>query len=70
MGKHDINQYKNIWVFAEQRHGKLMPVVTELVGEGRKLAEERGVELNAVLLGENLEEMTKELIAHLSLIHI
>ena len=26
MGKHDINQYKNIWVFAEQRHGKLMPV--------------------------------------------
>ena len=64
MGKHDINQYKNIWVFAEQRHGKLMPVVTELVGEGRKLAEERGVELNAVLLGENLEEMTKELIAH------
>lgn len=64
MGKQDINQYKNIWVFAEQRHGKLMPVVVELVGEGRKLAKERGVQLNAVLLGENIEGMAKELVSY------
>ena len=32
--------YKNIWVFAEQRHGKLMNVALELIGEGHKLSRE------------------------------
>lgn len=64
MGKQDINQYKNIWVFAEQRHGKLMSVAIELVGEGRKLAAARGVELNAILLGHNVEDMAKELVSY------
>ena len=33
-------EYKNVWVFAEQRQGKLMNVALELVGEGHKLARE------------------------------
>ena len=32
--------YKNVWVFAEQRQGKLMNVALELVGEGYKLSRE------------------------------
>lgn len=62
--KQDIGQYKDIWVFAEQRQGKIQPVVIELLGEGKKLAEARGVSVNAILLGENTEEMTKELISY------
>ena len=36
MDRNELNQYKNIWVYAEQRQGKLTPVVIELLGEGRK----------------------------------
>ena len=35
----DLSAYKGVWVFAEQREGKIMPVVIELLGEGRKLAD-------------------------------
>ena len=42
--KADISAYHGVWVFAEQRGGKLMPVVIELLGEGRKLAEQIGIQ--------------------------
>ncbi|NTW72959.1 MAG: electron transfer flavoprotein subunit alpha, partial [Eubacteriaceae bacterium] len=60
----DITQYKNVWVFAEQRENKIMPVVIELLGEGRKLADEIGVSLCAILLGEDVEDLAKELIQY------
>src|SRR3989339_2274510 len=31
----DKTHYKGIWVYAEQRHGELSPVVYELLTEGR-----------------------------------
>ena len=34
--------YKNIWVFAEARDGKLMNVALELLGEFSKLSEKYG----------------------------
>jgi electron transfer flavoprotein alpha subunit len=58
----DLSEYKGIWVFAEQREGKLVAVGLELLGEGRKLAEIRKTELCAVLLGAT-EAEAKELIA-------
>ena len=36
----NLESYKNVWVFAEQRQGKLMNVALELVGEGHKLSRE------------------------------
>lgn len=57
----DLSQYKDVWVFAEQREGKLMPVVIELLGEGYKLAQEIGCKLGAILLGDDVEELSKEL---------
>ncbi|TCO76417.1 electron transfer flavoprotein subunit alpha [Marinisporobacter balticus] len=59
--KKDLSAYKNVWVFAEQRAGKVMPVAIELLGEGRKLADEIGVELCAIVLGNNIEGLAKEL---------
>ncbi len=64
MERQDINQYKDIWVFAEQRQGKLTPVVIELLGEGKKLADVKGIKLNAILLGKDVDHITTELIAH------
>ncbi len=40
-------------VFAEQRDGKLAPVVYELVGKGLELAEKLKEPLQAVCLGED-----------------
>lgn len=64
MEKQNINQYKDIWVFAEQRQGVITPVVIELLGEGRKLADVRNVKLNAILLGKDIKNLADELIAY------
>ncbi|MBI4619659.1 MAG: electron transfer flavoprotein subunit alpha [Desulfobacterales bacterium] len=56
------NDYKGVWVFAEQRNGKMASVVLELLGEGRKLADKLGVDLSAVLLGDSVEKQANELI--------
>jgi caffeyl-CoA reductase-Etf complex subunit CarE len=60
----DLSAYKGVWVFAEQRNGKLMSTAFELLGEGRKLADKLGVELSAVLLGSNVAGLADELIHH------
>jgi len=62
--KKDLSEYHGVWVFAEQRDKKLMPVVIELLGEGRKLADEIGCELAAVLLGEDVGALVDELFAY------
>lgn len=60
----DLSSYHGVWVFAEQREGKLMSVVIELLGEGRRLADEIGTELCAVLCGNNVDDLAKELISY------
>ncbi|CAB1244126.1 FAD-binding protein [Clostridium sp. MT-14] len=60
----DLSAYKGVWVFAEQRQGKIMPVVIELLGEGKKLAKEVGTELCAVLCGNNVGRLADELFAY------
>lgn len=49
---HDLSHYHGIWVFAEQREGKVQSVAYELLTEGKKLAEDLKVELAAVLCGD------------------
>ena len=57
----DTTAFKNVWVFCEQRQGKMMPTTFELISEGRKLADELGVELCGILLGDNVDGIAKEL---------
>lgn len=54
-------EYSGVWVFAEQRDGKVASVALELLGIGRKLADDKSVELSAVLFGSN-ESEARELI--------
>ena len=56
-----IEEFQDIWVFCEQRDGKLMNTDFELISEGRKLADERGSKLVGVLLGDNVQGIAKEL---------
>jgi len=57
----DIAAFKDVWVFCEQRQGKLMPTDFELISEGRRLADELGVQLCGLLLGDGVEGLAKEL---------
>ncbi|MCQ2548182.1 MAG: electron transfer flavoprotein subunit alpha [Clostridia bacterium] len=58
----DLSAYKHIWVFAEQREGKLMNVALELIGEGRKLAKDisEDTEVCAVLIGDGIDHLAQE----------
>ena len=57
----DIAAFKNVWVFCEQRNSKMMPTTLELISEGRKLADQLGVKLCGVLLGDDVDGLAKEL---------
>ena len=57
----DTAAFKNVWVFCEQRQGVMMPTTFELISEGRKLANELGVELCGILLGDNVDGIAAEL---------
>ncbi|NLB29926.1 MAG: electron transfer flavoprotein subunit alpha/FixB family protein, partial [Clostridiales bacterium] len=56
-----LEDFSGVWVFCEQRGGVLMSTDFELVSEARKLADELGSEVTALLLGDNMEEAAKEL---------
>ncbi len=60
----NIDDYKGVWVFAEQREGSLMPVVIELMGEGKRIADLIGTELCAVLCGNDVASLADELIGY------
>lgn len=57
-------EYKGVWIFAEQREGALQKVSLQILGKGRELADELGVELAAVLPGEGIKGLAGELFAH------
>ncbi len=59
--KADLGNYKSVWVFAEQKKGKVQSVVYELLGKGKELANDLGVELAAVLIGDGIEDQAQEL---------
>jgi electron transfer flavoprotein alpha subunit len=59
-----MDAYKGVWVFIEQREGKLMDVGLELLGAGRKVANKLKSELAAVLLGNNVSGLADELAAY------
>jgi len=57
----DFSDFKGVWVFAEQRDGRLNRVALELLGLGQELAHGLNQELSAVLLGHEVEHLTEEL---------
>ena len=58
----DLSAYRDVWIFAEQKDGHIQSITYELLGEGRKLADQLGMKLCAVLLGHQVTEQTAALI--------
>ncbi len=52
---------KGVWIVAEQRDGALRKISFELAGAARKLADQLGEEVSAVLLGSGVEGTAAEL---------
>ncbi len=52
----DTAAFKGVWVFCEQRDGVILSTGYQLLSEGRKLANDLGVELCGVLLGHEVNE--------------
>lgn len=54
----------DIWIFAEHKNGNLKKVVLELLSAGRTWAEKSGNKLCTVILGHQIEPLTKILAAY------
>ena len=52
----DTAAFKGVWVFCEQREGQIQTISYQLLSEGRKLANDLGVELAGVVMGSGLAE--------------
>jgi electron transfer flavoprotein alpha subunit len=59
----DKVDYAGVWVYIEQTAGRIRGVSHELLGEGRKLADAMKQELAAVLIGDNVAALAKDIFA-------
>ena len=55
---------ENILVICEQRDGVLQKVSLELIGKGKELASKNGQKVIALLMGHEIEGLTKTLVSH------
>ena len=54
-----MSEYKGVMVYGEAPNGKLVAITTELLGCGRKLADDLGHELCAVLVGSDISSLAR-----------
>lgn len=60
----DKSQYKDVYVFVEQREGEIQKVAVELLGKARELADTLNEKVVAMLLGHRISSKAQELIAY------
>ncbi len=60
----NIQDYKGVYVYAQQVDGKVSGVSLELLGRGKALAQDLKTTLTAVLLGHKTEAMAKQLLRY------
>lgn len=58
-----MTEYKGVMIYGEVTEGKLAAITTELLSCGRKLADDLGQELCAVLAGSDISNLAQEAIA-------
>jgi len=59
----NLDQFKGVWVFGEQKKGVIQPVVYELLGKATELAKKLNTEVSCIVLGHNIKDKTDDLIA-------
>ncbi|MBF0569581.1 MAG: electron transfer flavoprotein subunit alpha [Candidatus Omnitrophica bacterium] len=58
----DIEKYRGVWVFAEQRKGVVQSVTFELLGKARELADKLKTDVGCILMGHNVKDKAQDLI--------
>ena len=59
-----MSSVNEIWVFAQHEDGEISDVSLELLGKGREMADMLGRKLGAVLVGDGVKCLARELIEH------
>lgn len=59
----DLAAYSGVWVWVEQFRGQSGGISLEMLGQGRKLADQRGVPLTACVLGHEVGHLAEEAIS-------
>ena len=60
----NLEEYKGVYIFAEQVDGKVSNIAYELIGEGKNLAEKLNTEVTAVLIGSGVKGEAEKLGAY------
>lgn len=60
----NLEEYKGVFVFAQQVDNKVSGIALELIGEGKRLAEKLSTEVTAVLVGSGVKDLADELAAY------
>ncbi len=60
----DQATYRGVWVWVEQFQGRACTISWEMMGQGRRLANELGVALTACVLGHDVGHIAREAIAY------
>lgn len=56
-----LEEYKGVFIYAQQVDNQLSSIAFELIGKAKELAKDLGTEVTAVLLGSNVKGLTDEL---------
>ncbi len=60
----NLEEYKGVYVFAQQVDNVVSGIAFELIGKGKELAKDLGTEVTAVLIGSGVEPLADELAAY------
>lgn len=60
----NLEEYRGVFVFAQQVDNELNGIALELVGEGKRLAAELHTEVTAVLVGSGVKDLADQLAAY------
>ncbi len=61
MKKMGLEEYKGVYIYAQQVDNKISSIAFELIGKAKELAADLGTDVTAVLLGSNVKGLTDEL---------
>lgn len=60
----DLSEFSDIWVFIEHQNNQILDVSYELIGKARELADKKQCRVCSVMIGKDVSDYTKELIAY------
>jgi len=64
VGESGTDTYRGVWVWVEQFQGQAGSISWEMMGQGRRLAQDLGVPLTACVLGHNVQHIAAQAIAY------